>query len=141
MKWGLIPFWAKERGVGAKMFNVKAESIITKLGFKKAFRNNRCLVPANGFYISSYFFNLEYHPIFSFAGIYDIWTEPVSGHEVYTYAIITTNADSTVKPISDRMPVILQPHDEQIWLNERTPTSKLESLLYPSLEVLTVTHL
>jgi len=140
MKWGLIPFWAKERGVGSKMFNVKAESVTAKLGFKKAFRSQRCLIPANGFYISSNFLNIDNRPLFSFAGIYDIWQEPVSGHEVYTYAIITTTSNSTVKPISDRMPVILRRQDEQDWLDEKTPISKLESLLRSSSEVLAISQ-
>jgi len=140
MKWGLIPSWAKERGVGDRMFNVKAESVMTKLGFKQSFRSKRCLIPANGFYLSSNFFSLDYRPLFSFAGIYDIWVEPVSGHEVYTYAIITTDANSIVKPFSNRMPVILRQSDEEVWLNERTPTLKLESLLRPSAETLTITH-
>jgi putative SOS response-associated peptidase YedK len=122
------------------MFNVKAESVISKLGFKKIFRNHRCLIPANGFFISSIFFNLDYRPLFSFAGIYDIWEEPVSGHEVYTYAIITTDSNSTIKPFSDRMPVILRQSDEQIWLNERTPLFKLESLLHSSSETLTISR-
>ena len=140
MKWGLIPYWAKERGVGDKMFNVKAESVITKLGFKRAFRNQRCLIPANGFYLSSYFINIEHRPLFSFAGIYDIWEEPVSGHEIYTYAIITTNSNSSIRPISDRMPVILRQSDEQVWLSEKTPEIKLKSLLHSSSELLTITH-
>jgi putative SOS response-associated peptidase YedK len=140
MKWGLIPFWAKERGVGNKMFNVKAESVISKLGFKKAFKTQRCLVPASGFYISSHFLNIEHRPLFSLAGIYDIWQEPVSGHEVYTYAIITTNSNSTIKPMSDRMPVILRQQDEELWLSNKTPIFKLESLLRSSSEILTITN-
>lgn len=119
MKWGLIPFWAKERGVGNKMFNVKAESLTTKLGFRKAFRTQRCLVPCNGFD------KMKPGSLFSFAGIYDIWLEPVSGHEVYTYAIITTSVGSK----NGRVPVILHSQDEQVWLNEKTPIFKLESLL------------
>jgi putative SOS response-associated peptidase YedK len=140
MKWGLIPFWAKERGVGSKMFNVKAESVISKLGFKRIFRNHRCLIPTNGFYISSNFFSIDYRPLFSFAGIYDIWEEPVSGHEVYTYAIITTESNSSIKPFSERMPVILRQSDEPIWINNQTPTLKLASLLRPSSEILVVSH-
>jgi len=136
MKWGLIPYWAKERGVGARMFNVKAESVITKLGFKRSFRTKRCLIPASSFYG----FKVEGRSLFSFAGIYDIWEEPVSGHEVYTYAIITVNSNSIVKPVSDQMPVILRQQDESIWLNERTPTLKLESLLRASSEILTIDH-
>jgi len=141
MKWGLIPFWAKERGVGRHMFNVKAESLITKLGFKRSFRNHRCLIPANGFYLSNHFLNIDSRPLFSFAGIYDIWEEPVSGHEIYTYAIITTESNSIIKPISDRMPVILRQSDEQVWLNELTPTSTLKSLLHSSSETLTINFL
>ena len=120
MKWGLIPFWAKDRGVGDKMFNVSAESVLTKNGFRQAFRSQRCLVPASGFYLNSNFFSIDHRPLFSFAGIYDVWQEPVSGHEVYTYAIITTKS---------RAPIILRQSDESVWLNEKTPVSKLESLL------------
>ena len=119
MKWGLIPYWAKERGVGVRMFNVKAESVITKLGFRRSFRTKRCLVPASKDGI-----------LFSFAGIYDIWEEPVSGHEVYTYAIITDNKN----------PIILRQQDESVWLNERTSPLKLESLLRASSEILTIDH-
>ena len=118
MKWGLIPSWAKERGVGDRMFNVKVESVITKLGFRQSFRNKRCLIPASKDGI-----------FFSFAGIYDIWEEPVSGHEVYTYAIITNNSKST----NDRLPIILRQQDEQIWLDGKTPISKLVSILHSSL--------
>ena len=138
MKWGLIPFWAKERGVGSKMFSLKAESVITKLGFKKSFKSQRCLIPANGFYLSSHFISIVDRPLFSFAGIYDIWTEPVSGHEVYSYAIITVESNSTVKFISDRMPLILRQESEQTWLDPRTPTFKFESLLRCSSEILTI---
>jgi putative SOS response-associated peptidase YedK len=112
MKWGLIPSWAKERGVGDRMFNVNAESVLTKLGFRQSFKNHRCLVPAS-----------KDGVLFSFAGIYDIWEEPVSGHEVYTYAIITN------KYTSGPIPIILRRQDEQVWLNEKTPLLKLESLL------------
>lgn len=140
MKWGLIPSWAKERGVGANMFNLKAESVLTKLGFRQAFRNQRCLIPANGFHLSSYFLNVESRPLFSFAGIYDIWTEPVSGHEVYTYAIITVSSNSAVKLISDRMPVVLRQESEQAWLDPRTPAFKLESILRASPETLIISH-
>ena len=115
MKWGLIPNWAKDRGVGDRMFNVNAESVVTKLGFRQSFRSKRCLIPAS-----------KDGTLFSFAGIYDIWEEPVSGHEVYSYAIITKSA-------TNRVPIILRQPDEQIWLNEKTPILKLESLLHSSL--------
>ena len=140
MKWGLIPFWAKERGVGSKMFNLHSESVITKLGFRKSFKTQRCLIPVNGFYLSSHLVSVNNRPLFSLAGIYDIWEEPVSGHEVYTYAIITVESNLSLKSISNRMPVILRPDSEQTWLDPRTPTLKLESLLKASSEILTITQ-
>ncbi len=128
MKWGLIPFWAKERGVSRNMFNIKAESL-TKLGFRQSFKTKRCLVPANSFYLGDKFFDIEFRPLFSFAGIYDLWEEPVSGHQVYSYAIITTPSNSLFKSFSDRMPIILNHQNESIWLNEKTPLFQLEKLL------------
>lgn len=115
MKWGLIPFWAKERGVSRHMFNVSAESLTTKLGFRKSFKTQRCLVPANNFS------NIDNQQYFSFAGVYDIWVEPVSGHEVYTYAIIVAGKNHT--------PVILKSSDEQIWLSEKTSVSTLKTII------------
>lgn len=148
MKWGMIPYWAKERGVGNNMFNVRAESLTTKIGFKKSFKTKRCLIPSNGFYewkIENgikvpYFIEVKDRPLFVFAGIYDIWEEPVSGHEVYSYAIITTQPNSIIKPIHDRMPVVLRPEQEKTWLSQLVPGSKLESFLYPSSEILTVSR-
>lgn len=146
MKWGMIPYWAKERGVGNKMFNVKAESVTTKLGFRKSFKTKRCLIPCNSFYESKienglkvpYFIEVKDRPLFAFAGIYDIWEEPVSGHEVYSYAIITTPANQTVKPIHPRMPVILRPEQERDWLSPITLSSRLDTLLRPSSETLLI---
>ena len=148
MKWGLIPFWAKERQVGNKMFNVRAESLTTKIGFKKSFQTKRCLVPSNGFYEWKtengkkvpYLIEVKDRPLFAFAGIYDIWQEPVSGHEIYSYAIITTKPNSAIKPIHDRMPVILQPDQEKIWLDPSVQTLKLDPLFNPSSEILTISQ-
>jgi putative SOS response-associated peptidase YedK len=146
MKWGMIPFWAKERGVGNKMFNVRAESLTTKIGFRKSFQTKRCLVPSNGFYEWKaengikvpYLIKVKDRPLFAFAGVYDIWQEPVSGREVYSYAIITTKPNSAIKPIHDRMPVILQPEQEKTWLDQSVLNIKLETLLHPSSEILTI---
>ena len=115
MKWGLIPFWAKERGVSRHMFNVSAESLTTKLGFRNSFKTKRCLIPANNNN------HIDIQQYFAFAGVYDLWVEPVSGHEIYTYAIIVTGKDHT--------PVILKPSDEPIWLNEITPVSNLKTII------------
>ncbi len=146
MKWGMIPYWAKERGVGNKMFNVRAESLTTKIGFKRSFQTKRCLIPGNSFYEwktenglkKPYLIEVKDRPLFAFAGIYDIWQEPVSGREVYSYAIITTKPCSTIKPIHDRMPVILQTEQEKIWLDTSSSSSKLENILQPSSEILNI---
>lgn len=146
MKWGLIPYWAKERGVGQKMFNVRAESVTTKLGFRQSFKTKRCLVPCNSFYEWKtengikvpYIIEVANRPLFAFAGIYDIWQEPVSGHEIYSYAIITTPSNSAIKPIHHRMPVILRPEQERDWLSPQILPSRLDTLLRPSSEILTI---
>lgn len=146
MKWGLIPFWAKDRGVGNKMFNVRAESLTTKIGFRKSFQTKRCLVPSNGFYEwktengvkTPYFIEVKDRSLFAFAGIYDLWEEPVSGREVYSFAIITTEPNLEMKSIHTRMPVILRPGQEKVWLDHSTFTSKLVPLIKPSSEILTI---
>ena len=146
MKWGLIPFWAKDRGVGNKMFNVRSESLATKIGFRKSFQAKRCLVPSNGFYEwkaengqkTPYLIEVRDRPLFAFAGIYDLWEEPVSGREVYSFAIITTQSNSDIKHLHDRMPVILRPQQEKVWLDSSVFTSKLDPLLRPSSEILNI---
>ncbi len=146
MKWGLIPFWAKDKKVGNKMFNVRSESLATKIGFRKSFQTKRCLVPSNGFYEWKtengikipYFIEVQNRPLFAFAGIYDLWQEPVSGREVYSFAIITTQPNSIIKPLHDRMPVILRPEQEKVWLDHSVSTSKLDPLLRSSSENLII---
>lgn len=144
MKWGLIPFWTKDQNIGRKMFNARAESIIEKPAFRKAYKTQRCLVPSNGFYEwklengkkMPYFFELKDRPVFGLAGLYDIWEEPVGGREVYTYTIVTTIPNEVVKPIHDRMPVILEQKNEDVWLDKLTTTDVLQTLLHPSSESL-----
>jgi putative SOS response-associated peptidase YedK len=146
MKWGLIPFWSKDRGVGNKMFNVRSESLATKIGFRKSFQSKRCLVPSNGFYEWKtengkkipYFIEVQNRSLFTFAGIYDLWEEPVSGKEVYSFAIITTQPNLAIKQIHNRMPVILRPEQEKTWLDSSVNPSKLQSLLKTSSEILNI---
>ena len=134
MKWGLIPFWAKERGVSHHLFKVKAESL-SKLGFRQSFKTKRCLVPANSFYLGDKFFDIECRPLFSFAGIYDLWQDPVSGHQVYSYAIITAKSNSDFQAFSNYMPIILNHQNESVWLDSKTPIFQLEKLLNLSAKI------
>lgn len=146
MKWGMIPFWAREKQIGNKMFNVRAESVTTKIGFRKSFQTKRCLVPSNCFYEWKtdngkkipYKITVKNRPLFAFAGIYDVWQQPVSGLEIYSYAIITTEPNSIIKPIHNRMPVILLPEQEKTWLDQSTEKSTLTSLICPSSETLII---
>lgn len=148
MKWGLIPSWAKDRSIGNKMFNARAESVSTKPGFRNAFKSHRCLVPSNGYFEwktennkkAPYFFEVQDRPLFAFAGIFDRWEEPVGGREIYSFAIITTDSNSDVKSIHDRMPVILRPEQEQVWLDPSVSLLKLQSLFHPSSETLIITR-
>ncbi|MGQ9502305.1 MAG: SOS response-associated peptidase [Anaerolineae bacterium] len=135
MKWGLIPHWAQERSLGEGIVNARAETLHRRPSFKRPFASQRCLVVADGFYEwrksnherTPFFFYLKRHP-FGFAGIYDIWHSP-EGEVFHTCAIITTNANELIRPLHDRMPVILSKEAETYWLDPRTPTVELIRLL------------
>lgn len=110
-KWGLVPPWAKDSSIGYKMINARAETIGEKPAYRDAFRKRRCLIPADGFFewrkkVPYYFTTGE---LFAFAGLYEV----KDGH--MTCTIITTKPNEMVRPIHDRMPVILQ--DEKAWLD------------------------
>lgn len=124
MKWGLVPFWAKDENVGYKMINARAEGIDKKPSFKRALVSQRCLIPASAFFEwkgqsghkTKYRIGRKDGDMFGFAGLYDIWRSP-HGNELRSCTIITTTPDKVVEPIHDRMPVILLPEDEDTWLN------------------------
>ena len=134
MKWGLIPFWSKDQKGRQLLFNARAESVFTKPAFHQAFRTQRCLVPANGFYEWKqegskkipYFFEIKDRPLFAFAGLYDN----------NSYTIITTEPNAEVLPIHHRMPVILTENNESVWLDPAASSSVLISLFHPSAESL-----
>lgn len=139
--WGLIPSWAKDPQMGSRMINARSETLAEKPSFRNAYRRRRCLIPADGFYEwqvipdkkskQPMYIHLQDHKPFSFAGLWEIWRAP-DGSEVHSATIITTQANSFMKPIHDRMPVILKTMDYEEWLdpNERRPES-LAQLLVP----------
>lgn len=124
VKWGLVPSWAGDMSGASRMINARAESILQKPAFKDAFRRRRCLVVADGFYEwqkdgrnkRPIFIGLKTGQSFGFAGIYEDWTSP-EGHAVRTCAIITTEANELMRPIHDRMPVIIPRGQEDLWLD------------------------
>jgi putative SOS response-associated peptidase YedK len=139
MKWGLIPFWAKGSNIGYNTINARAETVASSPTFRESFKRRRCLVPANGFYEWQktergklpYFIHLKDSELFAFAGLYDIWKD-AEGNELRTYTIITTIPNDLVAPIHNRMPVILHPDDEAMWVDPRmNDTKALRALLNP----------
>ena len=134
MRWGLVPFWAKEASIGYKMINAKSETLTEKPSFRKPFKEKRCLVLADGFYEWEktdkknkvpYRFVLKNRQPFSFAGLWDVWKTP-EGDTLLSFTIITTRANELMERIHDRMPVILNEKDEAKWLDpEFKDTSSL----------------
>ena len=141
LRWGLIPSWAKDESIGNKLINARAETLIEKPSFKNAFRSQRCIIPASGFYEwqktakgakQPFYFYLKDKEIFGFAGLYDQWLDKESGEQIETCTIITTEANKVLEPIHDRMPVILKPNDYDQWLDAKEKdTDKLQKLLIP----------
>lgn len=147
LKWGLIPYWAKDSAIGSKLINAKAETITDKPSFKNAFINRRCLVPADGFYEwtrdkekNPFCFSLNSMEPFSMAGIWESWNDK-ENNTINTFSIITTSANELVKKVHDRMPVILEKSSEKDWLFSTDPLF-LQSMLNPySSEKMKVTAL
>ncbi len=147
-RWGLIPRWAKDTKMGAKMINARAESVAEKPVFRDAFRKRRCLVLADGFYEwrgkgkdkTPMFVRLRSGEPFAFAGLWETWEpkppegggEPAAAEPITSCAIITTNANALLDPIHDRMPVMLARADFARWLSAETDEAELLSLLRPA---------
>ncbi|MEC2344945.1 SOS response-associated peptidase [Paenibacillus barengoltzii] len=139
LRWSLVPSWAKEDKIGASMINARAESLPDKPAFRKLLTTRRCLIPADGFYEwqqraggkQPYRIVMKDGSPFAFAGLYDIWTDP-QGNKLATCTIITTEPNSLMAEIHNRMPVILQPAHEAEWLaRDNTDTGSLLKLLQP----------
>ncbi len=142
MKWGLVPSWAKDPKTGSRMINARAETLDQKPSFRHSFKSRRCLVPATGFYEWKktgknrvpHYIRLKKRDTFSFAGLYDIWRGG-EWNEIKTFTIITTEPNSILKPIHDRMPVILREEWEEPWLAEDLPpgpdSDELMAMLKP----------
>ncbi|WP_455660678.1 SOS response-associated peptidase [Pradoshia sp.] len=139
LRWGLIPSWAKDLSVGYKMINARAESLSEKRSFKHAYQKHRCLIAADAFYEwkkakgekRPYCIKLKSNEPFGFAGLWESWRSP-EGKLVHSCTIITTRANEAVSAIHERMPVILKPEDEKVWLDpELHDTYVLDKLLTP----------
>ena len=147
--WGLVPSWAKERSIGARMINARAETLAEKPSFRVGFRRRRCLVLADGYYEwqrsggrkQPFFIRLASGEPFAMAAIWERWTDRVSGEALESCAIVTTAAAASVAQIHDRMPVILPPASHPQWLDTRSQAVEtLEPLLQPCHAPLLTSH-
>ncbi|MBO8162155.1 MAG: SOS response-associated peptidase [Brevibacillus sp.] len=139
LKWGLVPSWAKDGKIGYKMINARAETLGEKPAFRNLIARKRCIIPADGFYEwkregkgkQPMRITLSDGNPFAFAGLYDTWISP-DGQKVSTCTIITTRPNELVARIHDRMPVILRPEDEEVWLDrDRCDPDLIRTLLVP----------
>ena len=142
LRWGLVPFWADDLKIGARMNNARSETAATKPSFRNAFKRRRCLLLADGFYEwkkeadrkQPYYISRRDDQPFFMAGLWESWTDKSTENSkpVETCAILTTEANAMMEPIHDRMPVILDPEAIEFWLNKNSSDrEKLEALLVP----------
>jgi putative SOS response-associated peptidase YedK len=141
MKWGLVPSWAPDPSIGNKMINARAETLLEKPSFKQLVAQRRCLIPADGFYEwrregnrkIPMWIHLKNREPFAFAGLWDYWRDPAGYKELYSFTIITTEANALLRPIHNRMPVIYDREMGQQWLERRFggSTKILSAVLQP----------
>ena len=124
LRWGLIPHWAKDAKIGARMINARSETVSTTPAFRDSYRKRRCLVVADGFFEwqregrvrKPFLIGRADGGLMAFAGLWSRWRDP-EGQELATFTILTTEANSLMTPIHDRMPVILRPDAYEAWLD------------------------
>ena len=137
LRWGLVPAWADDPTIGYKMINARGETAATKPSFRQAFRTRRCLIPADGFYEwrksgrlkQPYHITLGADELFAFAGLWERWQR--NGEPLETCTLLTTTANDELKPIHDRMPVILRPDAYAAWLDPQAAADALAALIQP----------
>jgi putative SOS response-associated peptidase YedK len=125
MRWGLVPAWAADPADAGRPINARAETAAAKPSFRESFRRRRALVPADGFYewkrygpvALPFAFRAKSRKPFAIAGLWDEW-HPREGPPLRTFTLLTTEASADVAPVHDRMPVILEPDAEDVWLDD-----------------------
>ena len=137
VRWGLVPPWAEDLRVGARMINARAETVATRTAFCEAYRQRRCLVAADGFFEwqklpdgqkQAHWITLGDHGPFAFAGLWERWRS-ATGEAVESCTIITTEANPLLAPIHGRMPVILDPANYDLWLDAANGDGAVSGLL------------
>ena len=138
-KWGLIPSWAKDTSMGARLINARSETVREKPAFRQSFKQRRCIIPAVGFYEwqrtegrkQPFFFQMRDESPFGFAGLWEQW-KGEEGEVINSCTILTTTANEVLRPVHDRMPVILHQDDYSLWLDHDVRKLEMvEDLLRP----------
>lgn len=138
LHWGLVPFWAKERAIGARLINARSETLGEKPSFRHAFQRRRCLVLADGYYEwqrsgplkQPYYIAFEDGQPFGMAGLWERWRDPASDETLESCCIVTTAPSQAVAHVHDRMPVIVPPARYAEWLDPgNAATARLAGLL------------
>ena len=139
LRWGLIPSWSADPKIAYKLINARSETVESKPAFRTAFKKHRCLIPASGFYESQkigsrkqlFFIRpRDNGGLFAFAGLWEKWNNP-QGQVVESCTILTTEANELMRPLHNRMPVILDPPSEDVWLDPLSSADALGALFVP----------
>jgi len=140
MRWGLVPYWAKDSKIGFSTINAKSETVTSSPTFREAMKRRRCLVPAEWFYEwqktdaktkQPYAIAMRDDSLFAFAGLWERWKDKAKDQILETYTVLTTDPNELLEPIHNRMPVILAPKDYQRWLEPGEPSHSPIDLLRP----------
>jgi putative SOS response-associated peptidase YedK len=138
--WGLVPWWARDKSIGARMINARAETLQEKPAFREAYRERRCLVLADGYYEwqqrpdgkQPHFIQRRDGEPFAMAGLWERWRPDRDAEPLYSCTIVTTYPAAAIASLHDRMPAILSPSDHAAWLDPRNQdVGELALLLHP----------
>ena len=147
LRWGLVPFWAKDTSGASRMINARGETVADKPAFRQAFRARRCLIPADGFYEwetigdkpprEPLLFRMKEGRPFAFAGLWESW-KPGDGETLETFTLVNTAANDVMASYHDRVPIVLAPEDYAAWLDPESDPRPL--LKAPPSDWFTVTR-
>jgi putative SOS response-associated peptidase YedK len=153
LRWGLVPFWAKDPAIGSRLINARMETVGEKPAFRQAFSKRRCLLPADGYFEwypteqrtkagkplkQPFYIHPEDDRVMAMAGLYEIWRDPTRDDDDperfrWTCTVLTTTAEDEVGRIHDRMPLLVEPERYAAWLDPaRTDPEELTGLLVPA---------
>jgi putative SOS response-associated peptidase YedK len=142
-RWGLVPFWAKDPSIGNRMINARSETVAHKPAFRAAFGKRRCLLPADGFFEwqrtacgkQPWYIRAAGGAPLALAGLWERWDPPAGGAPLVSCTILTTRANEFMRPLHDRMPVLLDSSARELWLDAAATPAALQDVLLPAPEM------